>query len=279
VTGPSRHNVNYPEIAHNINYDDTINNTNFAGITGAGWTRLPAFFIFYTFMLFKGTGDISQEMTSLIKWGGIVPSGAGAGGVNPDTPKRSNPNPAANAKFVINNTPANRSTQNPYYVRFDDNGNAPRLLLSHDRPSGARFILTMHYGIKYLRTHANAALKLVQNNINTFAFGGYIGDMRNIIFAKVNAPLFFGTGPAVAAKVTASTKQQIAPLLTVPVMQAAVAVAPLVAPPAYGGKKQNRTTRKYATKKSRKQHNRTSTKRKHVTKKARKHKVTKRNTK
>ena len=280
--GTERANVVYPEIAHNIHYSDTVNNTNFAGVTGAGWTRLPAFFIFYTFMLFKGTGDISQEMTSLIKWGGIVPS-AGAGPVTPDTPKRSAGQVATTAtKFAINN---NHSTINPYYVKFDANGNAPRLLLSHDRPSGARFILTMHHGIKYLRRpQTNAALKLVQNNINTFAFGGYIGDMRKIIFAKVNTPLFFGAGAGVAAKITASTKNQSVPLLTVHQIQAAVAT-PVVAP-AYGGKKQRKTKRKNATKKTRKnatkktKKNKRTTKRKNATKKTRKNKrTTKRNTK
>ena len=278
VTGLNRYNRNYPEIPHNINFDDVINNTNFQHITGtdnaaSGWKRLPAFFIFYTFMLFKGTGDISQEMTSLIKFGGIIPSTA-TGVSSPDTPKRSTANVNANQKFTINNANtgagiALRSSSNPYYVKFDRNGNAPRMLLSHDRPSGARFILTMHYGIKYLRTLASPALKLAQNNINMFAFGGYIGDMRNIIFAKVNQPLFFGTGPATITAITNSTKTQI------PLTNVFPAAPPAIAAATYGGKKQKRSTRKYATKKSRKQHNRTLTKRKHkVTKK--KHKVTKR---
>jgi hypothetical protein len=275
VTGPNRYNRNYPKIPDNINFDDVINNTNFQQITGNAaslWKRLPAFFIFYTYLLFKGTGDISQEMTSLIKFGGIIPS---AGQTTPNTPKRSTDSTNIVQKFAINNTPPNMSSSNPLYVRFDRNGNAPRMLLSHDRPSGARFILTMHYGIKYLRTDANAALKLAQNNINMFAFGGYIGNMRNIIFAKVNQPLFFGTGPtaAITAAITNSTKTQI-PLTNVfPAAPAAIAAA------TYGGKKQRRSTRKYATKKTRKnkltKRKNKLTKRKHkVTK--RKHKVTKR---
>ena len=270
VTGPNRYNRNYPKIPDNINFDDVINNTNFQQITGNAaslWKRLPAFFIFYTYLLFKGTGDISQEMTSLIKFGGIIPS---SGQTTPNTPKRSTDSTNIVQKFAINNTPPNMSSSNPLYVRFDRNGNAPRMLLSHDRPSGARFILTMHYGIKYLRTDANAALKLAQNNINMFAFGGYIGDMRNIIFAKVNQPLFFGTGPtaAITAAITNSTKTQI-PLTNV---FPAAPAPPAIAAATYGGKKQRRTTRKYVTKKSRKNN---STKRKYATRKIKKHKLTK----
>jgi hypothetical protein len=177
----------------------------------------------------------------------------------------------ANQKSTINNANtgagiALRSSSNPYYVKFDRNGNAPRMLLSHDRPSGARFILTMHYGIKYLRTLASPALKLAQNNINMFAFGGYIGDMRNIIFAKVNQPLFFGTGPATITAITNSTKTQI------PLTNVFPAAPPAIAAATYGGKKQKRSTRKYATKKSRKNN---STKRKYATRKIKKHKLTK----
>jgi len=296
VKGTERANVVYPQIPDNIHYNHNVNNANFQQITDGtgGWRRLPAFFIFYTYMLFKGTGDISQEMTSLIKFGGIIPSvGAGAGPINPFTPKRSAGQAATTAaKFTINNNVANRSTANPYYVKFDANGNAPRLLLSHDRPSGARFILTMHYGIDFLRrlgnTQANNALKLAQNNINTFAFGGYIGDMRNIIFSKVNNPLFFGApGVAVNNAIAASIKAAI-PLNQIEneAGTALLAAPPVIAPLyTYGGKKHKVTTRKHKKtsrkhKKTSRKHKKTSrkhkkTSRKHVTKKARKHKVTK----
>jgi hypothetical protein len=259
----SRENRNYPRIPNDIVFSDSINNAAFQNITGP-WRRLPAFFIFYTFMLFKGTGDISQEMTSLIKFGGILPlAGAVLG---PNTPQRSTVDILSDIKFDI--ATSQNSTANPYYVKFDNNGNAPRLLLSHDRPSGARFILTMHNGISYLlnaqNNAQNNALINRQNNINTFAFGGYIGgDMRNIIFSKVNNPLYFGAAgnPALAML---STKPPI-PLTLIQTDAAAAtgAVGPPVVAPlyTYGGKKSRKHSNRTLTK--RKHHNRTLTKRKH----------------
>jgi len=89
---------------------------------------------FYEYSLFKGLGDISQEMTSLFKWGGSV------------------------------------SPHNIIYTEDDNNivkwdiktGNAYRFFLANDRLSANRFILTLNYG-----------LQNKTNPINVLAYGGY----------------------------------------------------------------------------------------------------------
>jgi hypothetical protein len=89
---------------------------------------------FYEYSLFKGLGDISQEMTSLFKWGGSV------------------------------------SPHNITYTENDNNivkwdiktGNAYRFFLANDRLSANRFILTLNYG-----------LQNKTNPINVLAYGGY----------------------------------------------------------------------------------------------------------
>ena len=81
-------------------------------------TYLTIINLFYSFSLFKGLGDISQEMTSVIKYGG--------GNENIIRPK---------------------NTDN--YEAFDTSGNALRLFLAGDRLSANRFILTLNYGLQY----------------------------------------------------------------------------------------------------------------------------------
>ena len=93
--------------------------------------------LFYMFSLFKGLGDISQEMTSVIKYGG--------GNKNKISPK------------VTDN-----------YEAFDNSGNALRFFLAGDILSANRFILTLNYGLEYgLKNRKD-------NNINSKAYGGYL---------------------------------------------------------------------------------------------------------
>lgn len=92
--------------------------------------------LFYSFSLFKGLGDISQEMTAVIKYGG--------GNNN-----------------TINNTGNN-------YETFDASGNALRLFLAGDILSANRFILTLKYGLQY------GLKNKIDNNINSKAYGGYL---------------------------------------------------------------------------------------------------------
>jgi hypothetical protein len=95
--------------------------------------------LFYSFSLFKGLGDISQEMTAVIKSGG------------------------GNKKNIS-------LTNKNNYEAFDTSSNALRLFLAGDRLSANRFILTLNYGLEYGLKH-----KLKNNNnINSKAYGGYL---------------------------------------------------------------------------------------------------------
>ena len=198
----ARGNFIYPTITYN--YDTPIDQPRFNAINnpnpGAApvFSRLPIFYIFYSFLLFKGAGDIGQELTTLQKWGGISPPGAapaaGAGAIPNPQPKSSTVDVTAALKFN-NGTPI--ASANPRYVQFDLNGNAPRFLVSNDRPSGTRFILMMHYAVKTLLESNDHALCIRQNNINTLAFGGYVNHLYKSILAKVNNPLYFGREPYV----------------------------------------------------------------------------------
>jgi hypothetical protein len=80
--------------------------------------------IFYKFSLFKGLGDISQEMTSVIKYGG-------------------------------GNTNSLSTTNKDKYEAFDASGNALRLFLAGDILSANRFILTLNSGLKYENNNIN----------------------------------------------------------------------------------------------------------------------------
>jgi len=93
--------------------------------------------LFYSFSLFKGLGDISQEMTAVIKYGG--------GNKN-------------------NSSLTNKNN----YEAFDTSGNALRLFLARDQLSANRFILTLNYGLQYGLKRKN------DNNINSKAYGGYL---------------------------------------------------------------------------------------------------------
>jgi hypothetical protein len=93
--------------------------------------------LFYSFSLFKGLGDISQEMTAVIKYGG--------GNKN-------------------NSSLTNKNN----YEAFDASSNALRLFLARDQLSANRFILTLNYGLQYGLKNGN------DNNINSKAYGGYL---------------------------------------------------------------------------------------------------------
>ncbi len=93
--------------------------------------------LFYSFSLFKGLGDISQEMTAVIKYGG--------GNKN-------------NSSLTNTNK----------YEAFDASSNALRLFLARDQLSANRFILTLNYGLQYGLKNGN------DNNINSKAYGGYL---------------------------------------------------------------------------------------------------------
>jgi hypothetical protein len=73
--------------------------------------------LFYSFSLFKGLGDISQEMTAVIKYGG------------------------GNKKNIS-------LTNKNNYERFNSSGNALRFFLAGDILSANRFILTLNSGLK-----------------------------------------------------------------------------------------------------------------------------------
>jgi len=110
--------------------------------------------LFYMFSLFKGLGDISQEMTSVIKYGG--------GNKNTISPKDN-------------------------YEAFDTSGNALRFFLARDQLSANRFILTLNYGLEYgLKTRND-------NNINSKAYGGYLNvsncNPKDIYLVEANQPL------------------------------------------------------------------------------------------
>jgi len=256
----SRYNGLYPTI--NVPHNTPINQATYTAINGAiGFIRLPVFYLFYSFMLFKGAGDICQELTTLRKWGGIAPAGGVAAGIpGPGIPYMSTNQPLSAQKFPGTTL----STTQPRYVNFDRNGNAPRFLVSGDRPSGTRFILMMHYAVKTLLESIDPVLCLRQNNINTLAFGGYVTHLYKSIFAKVHNPLYFGAPtPATVAAQALSRRPGIAHVN--PINQTQVIVNP------YGGKKPRKQHNQTLTKRKHK-----VTKRKHVTKKARKHKKTSR---
>lgn len=109
---------------------------------------------FYSFSLFKGLGDTSQEMTSVIKYGG--------GNTNTISP-----------------------TYN--YEAFDTSGNALRLFLARDQLSANRFILTLNYGLEYGLKNGN------DNNINSKAYGGYLNvyncNPQKMYLIEANQPL------------------------------------------------------------------------------------------
>jgi len=91
---------------------------------------------FYNFSLFKGIGDISQEMSSL-----IVNAGR-----ETDTGR----------ELVTSNT----SIRNNFTDKY-------RFYLANDRLSANRYILTMNYGLDYSESiHPN-------NNINIKSYGGF----------------------------------------------------------------------------------------------------------
>ena len=137
------------------------------------FTRFPAFYIFYQYALFKGLGDISQEMSTLTKYGGIV------GHIH-----KSTNNNDLNTKFTdAAGNPAALKNNDDLYLPYDPNGNAPRCLISHDKASGTRFALEMIASLKYLSYNPETHN---QNNINMMSFGGYTGKLIDSLFVKPN---------------------------------------------------------------------------------------------
>lgn len=78
--------------------------------------------LFYEYSLFKGLGDISQEMTSVIKYGGGE---------------------------------TYKPTKQNIVASFNSSGNAPRFFIANDRLSANRFILTLNYGLNYNNNNIN----------------------------------------------------------------------------------------------------------------------------
>lgn len=101
---------------------------------------------FYSEILFKGVGDLFQEINSACKFGGYV-------------------EPLPNNKNNID---------------FDVHGNAIRYFVANDRPSGFRFVLFVTFGKGKENT--------VRSEINSGAFGGYLGDMKQLIVEREGKP-------------------------------------------------------------------------------------------
>jgi hypothetical protein len=132
--------------------------------------RFPAFYIFYQYALFKGLGDISQEMSTLTKFGGIVS----------DIHKSTESVNLSN-KFNGSITAPIDKNNDDLYLPYDGNGNAPRCLISHDKASGSRFALEMIASLKFLHKNPDTPN---QNNINMMSFGGYTGKLIDSLFVK-----------------------------------------------------------------------------------------------
>lgn len=90
-------------------------------------------------ILYKGAGDLFQEINALCKNGGYI-----------------------NKVNYYNTT---------NLIKWNKYGNALRMFVANDQPSGCRFINILKYG----------NLK----EINIFAFGGYSGDYKSLIYSRL----------------------------------------------------------------------------------------------
>lgn len=93
--------------------------------------------------IIKSSGDIGQELTALCKFGGFT---------------------------RIN-------TMNQNIVGYDANGNARRLFLANDRPSGLRYVF-----IRDLMVNNPQLLNL--SDINTLSIGGYSSEQTFVVSSK-----------------------------------------------------------------------------------------------
>ena len=153
------------------------------------WLRLPCFSIFNQISIFKGNGDICQELYTLTKFGGIYQDNIfhktpGFDGYNPENldndtlrylqtcqvyptanytkelPPFAVPNnyygagarkinPAGGGSFTPAGVANPLSISDPKYIPYDRFGNAPRGFVSGDRLSGLRYIMLSFLGLKY----------------------------------------------------------------------------------------------------------------------------------
>lgn len=112
------------------------------------------FNLFYSEILYKGVGDLFQEINSACKFGGYV----------------------------------NILQPNPNNINFDRYGNATRYFAANDRPSGVRFVLFLTLGAKKDPQNRN------RSEINSGAFGGYLGDQKQLIVEHENYQPCIGEG-------------------------------------------------------------------------------------
>ena len=254
--------------------------------------RLPAYFIFYQVSLFKGVGDISQEMTALIKHGGIDQTPIS--GLQPPL-KTNNSLKDSNSDIIhmfTNNVDS--SSANLLYVPFDPRGHAPRFFIANDRPSGTRYILSLACGLEFAKgaavaaaaavaagTAAGAAGEVEFNNINMKTFGGYTSREDNIMIAKVSTLFLKGLDGAFTTKFIDNTHSPTSNLHTyTPHPINDPTVGPIVrnsSPPfesfKYGGKHKRNLTKK---KNKRNKNKRNLTKRKQHKQNNKKRNLTKR---
>ena len=166
-------NRQYYLIAKKVNLclDTTIKPPNIIKNCDVYWAIFPPYFIFYQYSLFKGLGDISQEISTMTKWGGINEH---------DKVYRTTDTNVAIASAKFNETVS--ANTNNLYLKYDDYGNAPRCLISHDKASGSRFALLLLAALKcYIKKKLPD-----QNNINMLCFGGYTGKLIDSLFVKPN---------------------------------------------------------------------------------------------
>jgi hypothetical protein len=90
-------------------------------------------------ILYKGAGDLFQEINALCKNGGYI-----------------------NGANYYNTT---------NLIKWNEDGDALRMFVANDQPSGCRFINILKYG------------KL--DEINNYAFGGYSGDYKSLIYSRL----------------------------------------------------------------------------------------------
>jgi len=143
------------------------------------WARFPPYFIFYQYSLFKGLGDISQEISTMTKWGGIN---------DPNRVYKTTKTDLTDASEKFNEEPLTLANTNNLYLKYDDYGNAPRCLISHDKASGSRFALLLLAALKcyIIRNTLTLPPLPLQNNINMLCFGGYTGKLIDSLFVKPN---------------------------------------------------------------------------------------------
>lgn len=97
-------------------------------------------------ILFKGSGDLFQEINAVCKWGGY-----------------------SNKSYESSNSVVNYNTSN---TKLSNNGNALRMFIANDQPSGCRFAFLL--------------LKGYEEFINKYAFGGYMGVGKTLLVTRAD---------------------------------------------------------------------------------------------